>query len=106
MSMVRSRSSSGSTESPRICKARNFWRRVIFNPWIGSAIVGYAAEAICWMYVLGHTPLSVVGPMAALAYVGTVLAGKLFLGEHASRQRWAGAALVTLGAALLGASLG
>ena len=83
-----------------------FWRQGAFNPWVAGGFIGYAAEAVAWMYVIGHAPLSVVGPMAALAYVGAVLSGKLFLGEHASRRRWAGAALVTLGAALLGASLG
>ena len=83
-----------------------FWQGVALNPWIITGIAGYAAEAFCWMYVLGQAPLSVVGPMAALAYVGAVLAGKLFLGEHASQRRWAGAALVTLGAAFLGASFG
>lgn len=83
-----------------------FWHGVAFNPWIAAGVAGYAAEAFCWMYVLGHAPLSVVGPMASLAYVGAVVAGKVFLGEHASRKRWTGAALVTLGAALLGASFG
>ena len=52
-----------------------FWQGVALNPWIITGIAGYAAEAFCWMYVLGHAPLSVVGPMAALAYVGAVLAG-------------------------------
>ena len=83
-----------------------FWRGVALNWWVAGGVTGYAAEAIAWMYVLGHAPLSVVGPMAALAYVGAVLAGKIFLGERTSRRRWAGAALVTLGAALLGASFG
>jgi len=83
-----------------------FWRAVGTSPWVLAGIAGYAVEAICWMYVVGHAPLSVVGPMAALSYVGAVLAGKVLLGETAGPRRWAGAGLVTLGAALVGSSLG
>jgi uncharacterized membrane protein len=43
--------------------------------------------------------------MAATAYVGAVITGRLFLGEQAGFRRWLGAGLVTLGAALVGASL-
>ncbi len=83
-----------------------FWISVAKSPWVIAGFLGYCVEAVCWMFVLGHAPLSVVGPMAAMSYVGAVLAGKLFLGETAGRRRWIGAGLVTLGAGLLGASLG
>lgn len=83
-----------------------FWRGVAANPWILAGIASYAVEAVCWMFVLGHAPLSAVGPMAALSYVGAILAGRLFLGERAGRRRWLAAGLITLGAGLVGASLG
>jgi drug/metabolite transporter (DMT)-like permease len=83
-----------------------FWRAIATSPWVIAGLLGYSLEAISWMYVIGHAPLSVVGPMAALSYVGAVLAGRLFLGETPGRRRWLGAGLVTLGAGLLGASLG
>ena len=83
-----------------------FWRAVAFSPWIIAGFAGYCVEAVSWMYVVGHAPLSVVGPMAAMSYVGAVLAGRLFLGETAGRRRWIGAGLVTIGAGLVGASLG
>ena len=83
-----------------------FWRAVATSPWILGGFVGYCVEAVSWMYVVGHAPLSAVGPMAAMSYVGAVLAGKLFLGETASRRRWIAAGLVTVGAGLVGASLG
>ena len=86
--------------------ARPFWLAVATSPWVITGFFSYWIEAVCWMYVLGHAPLSVVGPMAALSYVGAVLAGRLFLGERAGRRRWIGAGLVTLGAGMLGASLG
>jgi drug/metabolite transporter (DMT)-like permease len=85
---------------------RTFWRGVATSPWILAGFGGYCVEAVSWMYVLGHAPLSIVGPMAALSYVGAVLAGRLFLGERPRARRWFAAGLVTLGAGLVGASLG
>ncbi len=83
-----------------------FWKGVVLNSWILGGFFGYCFEACFWLYVVGHAPLSVVGPMAALAYVGAVVSGRLFLGEHAGKRRWLGAGLITLGAACLAASLG
>jgi drug/metabolite transporter (DMT)-like permease len=83
-----------------------FWRAVASSPWVLAGFAGYCVEAVSWMYVLGHAPLSIVGPMAALSYVGAVLTGRLFLGERPRARRWIGAGLVTLGAGLVGASLG
>jgi drug/metabolite transporter (DMT)-like permease len=83
-----------------------FWIAVATSPWIVTGFLGYCVEAVSWMFVVGHAPLSVVGPMAAMSYVGAVLAGKLFLGETPGRRRWIGAGLVTIGAGLVGASLG
>lgn len=85
---------------------RTFWRGVATSPWIVAGFLGYCVEAASWMYVLGHAPLSIVGPMAALSYVGAVLTGRLFLGEQPRARRWIAAGLVTLGAGLVGASLG
>ena len=85
---------------------RTFWWAVAGSPWIVAGFLGYCLEAVSWMYVLGHAPLSIVAPMAALSYVGAVLTGRLFLGERPRARRWIGAGLVTLGAGLVGASLG
>lgn len=83
-----------------------FWRALMLNGWIVGGLVGYTVETGCWLFVLAHAPLSVAGPMAALAYVGVVLSGVMFLKERAGPRRWIGAGLVTFGAALVGASLG
>jgi drug/metabolite transporter (DMT)-like permease len=90
----------------RLDEGASFWRGVARSPWIAAGFGGYCVEAVAWMYVVGHAPLSVVGPMAALSYVGAVLAGRLFLGEAPGARRWVGAGLVTIGAGLVGASLG
>ena len=78
----------GLTEIERAGSHAPFWRSVARNQWIYVGCLGYALEACCWMYVVGHAPLSVVGPMAALSYVGAVAAGRLFLNERASARRW------------------
>ncbi len=83
-----------------------FWRGVATSPWVLGGFAGYCVEAVSWMYVVGHAPLSVVGPMAALSYVGAVVTGRLFLGETTRPRRWLAAGLVTIGAGLVGASLG
>jgi drug/metabolite transporter (DMT)-like permease len=83
-----------------------FWRGVAGSPWVLAGFAGYCVEAVSWMYVLGHAPLSIVGPMAALSYVGAVVTGRVILGERPRARRWLGAGLVTLGAGLVGASLG
>jgi drug/metabolite transporter (DMT)-like permease len=85
-------------------EGRAFWLSVVTNPWVLGGLCAYALEMSCWLQVVSHAPLSVVGPLAALSYVGVVLAGKFFLGEQPGVRRWAGAGLVTFGAALLGAS--
>lgn len=82
-----------------------FWSAVAASPWVAAGFLGYCVEAVSWMYVLGHAPLSIVGPMAALSYVGAVVTGRIFLGERPRTRRWIGAGLVTLGAGLVGASL-
>ena len=90
----------------RDAAGRSFWRGVATSPWIISGFLAYCVEAMSWMYVLGHAPLSIVGPMAALSYVGAVVTGRLFLGERPRARRWLAAGLVTIGAGLVGASLG
>jgi drug/metabolite transporter (DMT)-like permease len=90
---------------PKAMSGGAFWLAVAANPWVIGGFLGYCVEASCWMYVMGHAPMSVVGPMAATSYVGAVISGKLFLGEVTGRRRWIGAGLVTIGAALVGTSV-
>ena len=56
----------GLTEIENARQTRPFWMSVGRNLWVMGGCLGYALEACCWMYVVGHAPLSVVGPMAAL----------------------------------------
>lgn len=78
-----------------------FWSSVVLSPLILAGVAGYAFEACAWLYVLGHAPMSVMGPMAGLSYVGAVFAASFLLHERVGTVRLAGAILVTVGAALL-----
>ena len=91
----------GLASIPASRSGRAFWIGVVTSPPIVAGVAGYALEAFTWMVVLGHAPMSVVGPMAALSYVGAVVAGRLFLRERVARVRAAGATLVAIGSALL-----
>jgi drug/metabolite transporter (DMT)-like permease len=92
---------SGLGRIPGSSTRARFWSSVALSPFILAGVAGYAVEACAWMYVLGHAPMSVVGPMATLSYVGAVFAGSFLLHERVGTVRLAGATLVTVGAALL-----
>jgi uncharacterized membrane protein len=63
---------------------------------------------ILWMLsrmaLLSWADLSYVLPVTALGYVLTALAGKLFLGEQVSPQRWMGTLLIVAGTILVGST--
>ncbi|MEP7361985.1 MAG: hypothetical protein ABI972_01920 [Acidobacteriota bacterium] len=71
------------------------------------AVVAGVALLIVWtlarMALLSWADLSFVLPVTAVGYVLSAAAGMVFFGEHVAAERWAGAALVTVGAALVGA---
>ena len=70
-----------------------------------SVAVGVAL-LIVWtlvrMALLSWADLSFVLPVTAIGYVLNAVAGMTLFGEAVSGERWAGAALVTVGAALVG----
>ena len=94
----------GLRHMPAAAEGVVFWKALLGNWLIVVGVAGYAIEACTWMYALGHAPMSVIGPMAALSYVGAVFAGAVLLDERVGRRRSAGAAIVAIGAALLASS--
>lgn len=68
-----------------------------------AAIAGIVL-LIAWMLLrlrlLQFADLSFVLPITAVGYILNAAMGAAFLGEHVSLARWAGAALITGGAAL------
>jgi len=76
--------------------------KTVFTPWILLGI----ALLILWMLtrltLLSWADLTFVLPVTAVGYVLTVMAGKLFLGEHVSPWRWTGTLLIVAGTILVG----
>lgn len=75
--------------------------RGVRNP---NVLVGVALEAVFFgalLYLLSQRDVSLVWPLTALGFVITALAAKFILKEEVSALRWAGVALIVLGAALV-----
>src|SRR5688572_25737414 len=67
-------------------------------------IFGVALEAVffaCLLYMMSQKEISFVWPLTSLSFVMTTLAAVFYLHEHVSGTRWAGVALIMIGAALI-----
>jgi drug/metabolite transporter (DMT)-like permease len=67
-------------------------------------IIGVALEAVffaCLLYMMSQKDISFVWPLTSLSFVITTLAAVFYLREHVSGTRWAGVALIMVGAALI-----
>lgn len=53
------------------------------------------------LYLLGQKDVSFIWPLTSLSFVMTTLAARFLLKEDVSTVRWAGVALIVLGAALI-----
>lgn len=53
------------------------------------------------LYMLGQRDVSFIWPLTSLSFVMTTLAARFLLNENISTVRWAGVALIVLGAALI-----
>lgn len=67
-------------------------------------LTGVAFEAAFFgilLYLLSRADVSLVWPLSSLGFVITALAAKFYLHEEVSGLRWAGVALIVLGAGLV-----
>ena len=78
-----------------------FWSRLLTRPWLLAGVLAYGVEFFLWLAVLSGMELSLAFPLASLSYCGVQLASRLVLREAVSPRRWAGCALITVGAALV-----
>jgi uncharacterized membrane protein len=74
------------------------------NPYVAGGILLLIGWTVSRMALLSRADLSFVLPVTAFGYVLNAVAGRLLLGELVSAERWAGAALITMGAALAGST--
>lgn len=78
-----------------------FVARLLREPWILAGLGVYAVEFVVWVRILAIAPLNIAFPVASLNILGIVFAGRVFLGETVNLRQWAGAALITVGVAVV-----
>lgn len=76
----------------------------VLSPWVCLGIGLLILWLLSRMALLSWADLSYVLPVTALGYVLTALAGRLFLGEQVSPQRWMGTLLIVAGTILVGST--
>src|SRR5205085_12572833 len=77
---------------------------VLFQPWVTAGVLLLVLWMLSRMALLSWADLSYVLPVTSVGYVLVALAGKLFLNEQITPQRWAGILLIVAGVALVSGS--
>lgn len=75
--------------------------RAMIEPFVAIGIAMQILWLLSRMSLLSVADLSFVLPVTSAGYVISTLLGRLVLHEPVSRERWAGAVLISLGAALV-----
>lgn len=81
--------------------ARALLRKLAASRWIAAGLAVYVVEFVLWFAALSRAPLSLAFPVAALSYVGVVLASRVVLRERVSLRRWLGTCAIVAGVALV-----
>ncbi len=76
----------------------------MLSPWVVLGVALLIVWTLARMALLSWADLSFVLPVTSAGYVLTALAGKFFLNEQVSLERWAGTVLIMLGVILVGAT--
>lgn len=74
---------------------------VLFQPWVTLGVLLLILWMLSRMALLSWADLSYVLPVTSVGYVLVALAGRVFLNEQITVQRWAGIALIMAGVALV-----
>ena len=84
--------------------AREIGRIISKGATNGSILLGVALEAAFFgalIYLLSQRDVSLIWPLTSLGFVITAIAARVILKEEVSALRWAGVALIVLGATLV-----
>ena len=84
--------------------AREISRIIAKGATNGSIMLGIALEAAFFgalLYLLSQRDVSLIWPLTSLGFVITALAAKFILNEEITATRWAGVALIVIGASLV-----
>lgn len=71
------------------------------SPLVWLGVLSLILFFVCYLLLLSWADYSFVSPVTALGYVIVPLLGWSLLGEHVSRLRWAGIALICVGVVLV-----
>ena len=86
----------------RITKFQFSWvyfeNNILTNWWLIISGICLTMAAVLWGYILKHFEFSVAYPITACAYIFGVVAAVLIFHETIPITRWAGVALIVLGA--------
>lgn len=74
-----------------------FVLRLLFNPWVVSALLAAFAAAVCWIGAMTKLELSKAYPFMALNFILVTLFANLLFGEPVTWPKIAGLSLVVLG---------
>ena len=75
--------------------------RGLLDPLIIASGSLFVFAALTWMIALAGVDLSVAYPSMSVIYVATAVAGRYLFGEHISKKRWIGIALVMIGVTVM-----
>jgi hypothetical protein len=70
-------------------------------PWLWLGVALMAVGFVSLLAILSFREVSFVVPVSALSYAAGAFGAKAFLGEHISRNRWAGIAVVCVGVTIV-----
>lgn len=91
----------GKADAKRDSSTRALFGRLIGSYWVALGILIYVVEFVFWFAALSRAPLSFAFPIAALSYVGVVLASRWVLREDVPPRRWLGIAAIVIGVVLV-----
>jgi drug/metabolite transporter (DMT)-like permease len=66
-----------------------------------AGIILYGTSAILYIFALKYEPLSELAPLITLTYIWATLIGVFVFKEELTSMKWAGIALIVIGATLL-----
>ena len=74
---------------------------ILFRPWVALGVLLLTVWMLARMALLSWADLSYVLPVTSVGYVLVALAGRVFLHEQITPQRWGGILLIMAGVALV-----
>jgi drug/metabolite transporter (DMT)-like permease len=72
--------------------------RLVFSPYMISALLFCVASTLLWVYLLTKVPLSFAYPIQALVFPLVTAVSFFLFGENVPPQRWVGLGIIVVGA--------